>query len=256
MGIAPERTALVTGASRGIGRALTQSLVADGWRVVALARDRGLLGELRDELGPAIIPYVADVTDPKAMAGLGDRLAEVGPGRLDLAVANAGAYTAVGPTWTADPEAWWHDLAVNVRGVQLTLRAVLPGMVAGGHGRVVVLSSGMSTHPTPWSSAYGASKAALNHLVGSVAGELAGTGVGIFAISPGMVATEMTQWPEELLAFRPDLRDLAPSAFLPTTRASDLVRELASGRLDALTGRFIHVRDDLDALLAAAADAT
>lgn len=253
MSDAPQLTALVTGASRGIGRALAQVLVADGWRVVALARNRSLLADLREALGPAIIPFVADVADPTVMAELGDRLAEVEPGRIDLAVANAGAYTAVGPTWTADPEAWWNDVMVNVRGVHLTLRAVLPGMVASGHGRVVVLSSGMSLHPTPWSSAYGASKATVNHLVGSVAAELAGTGVSIFAISPGMVATDMTRWPEELLALRPDLRAKTPADFLPATMAAELVLDIASGRLDALSGRFIHVRDDLDALLADAA---
>jgi NAD(P)-dependent dehydrogenase (short-subunit alcohol dehydrogenase family) len=167
-------------------------------------------------------------------------------------IANAGVLAAVGPTWQADPRLWWREFEVNVRGVHTTLAATLPAMVARGSGRVIVVSSGMGRQPSPWSSAYGASKAAVTHLVGSVAEELAGTGVTVFAISPGMVRTDMTDWPDELLAHRPELGGLPESAYLPASVACDLVRELATGRFDALSGRFIHAREDLAALAAEA----
>jgi 3-oxoacyl-[acyl-carrier protein] reductase len=244
--------ALVTGASRGIGRAIAGDLLDGGWRVAALARDADALARLAETSPPGrVLPLVADVTHGPAMAQAFAALAALW--RVpDLVVANAGVFTAVGPTWEVDPDDWWHDFEVNVRGVQATLRDCLPGMIQRGSGRVVVMSSGLGRMPAPWSSAYGASKAAVTHLVSSVAEEAAGTGVSVFAVSPGMVRTDMTQWPEELLAHRPDLAAMPESAYLPVTAACGLVRDLATGRFDVLSGRFIHVRDDREAMLARA----
>lgn len=246
--------ALVTGASRGIGRAVAEDLIARGWLVAALARDADALAGLAASSPESVLPLVADVTDSTAMAQAMAALIAIWH-TPDLVVANAGALTAVGPTWEVDPDQWWHDMEVNVRGVFTTLRDVLPNMVVRGSGRVIIMSSGMGRFPSPWTSAYGASKAAATHLASSIAAELAGTGVSAFAISPGMVRTEMTQWPEALVARRPDLAALPDSAFTPVTEATRLVAELAGGRFDALSGRFIHVRDDRAALLAAAGSA-
>jgi NADP-dependent 3-hydroxy acid dehydrogenase YdfG len=247
------RVALVTGASRGIGRAITVDLVEHGWRVATLARDAEALARVVHEC-PAdrILPLVADVTDAPAMAEASTAL--VTRWRApDLVVANAGVFTAVGPTWEVDPDAWWHEVEVNVRGVHTTVRDALPAMIARGSGRIVIVSSGLGRIPSPWSSAYGASKAAVMHLASSLAGELAGTGVRVFAISPGIVRTDMTRWPNELLVHRPDLAQLPDSAFMPTSAVAELVRDLASGRFDALSGHFLHVRDDREAMLAEAA---
>ncbi len=243
--------ALVTGASRGIGRAIAEDLIGRGWMVAALARDADELAALAAASPESVLPLVADVTDSTAMAQAMAALTAIWR-TPDLVVANAGALTAVGPTWEADPDQWWHDMEVNVRGVFTTLRDVVPNMVERGSGRVIIMSSGMGRFPSPWTSAYGASKAAATHLASSVAAELAGTGVCAFAISPGMVRTEMTQWPDALLAHRPELATLPDSAFMPVSEATRLVAELAGGRFDALSGRFIHVRDDREALLAAA----
>ena len=244
--------AMVTGASRGIGRALVEDLVARGWRVAALGRDVDLLAGLAGQAPPdRVLPLVADVTDGTAMAQAVAALHALWR-TPDLVVANAGSLTAVGPTWETDPDQWWHDLEVNVRGVFTTIRDVVPAMVARGSGRIVVMSSGMGRFPSPWTSAYGASKAAVSHLVSSLAAELAGTGVSAFAISPGMVHTDMTRWSDALIAHRPDLAQMPDSAYLPASAAAQLVSDLASGRFDALSGRFIHVRDDREALLAAA----
>jgi NADP-dependent 3-hydroxy acid dehydrogenase YdfG len=243
---------MITGASRGIGRALAEDLLSRGWRVAALGRDVELLSSLAAASTPdQVLPLVADVTDRTAMAQAVAALHAIWR-TPDLVVANAGALTAVGPTWAADPDEWWHDMEVNVRGVFTTMRDVVPAMVARGSGRIVVMASGMGRYPSPWTSAYGASKAAAAHLVSSVAAELAGTGVSVFAISPGMVHTDMTRWSDALIAHRPDLAQMPESAYLPTSAAAHLVSDLASGRFDALSGRFIHVRDDREALLAKA----
>ncbi|MCU0262675.1 MAG: SDR family oxidoreductase [Candidatus Nanopelagicales bacterium] len=242
--------AMITGASRGIGRALAEDLVARGWKVAALGRDIDLLSGLAAESPPdQVLPLVADVTDGTAMAQAVAALHAIWR-TPDLVVANAGVLTAVGPTWEADPDQWWHDMEVNVRGVFTTMRDVVPAMVARGSGRVVVMGSGMGRFPSPWTSAYGASKAAAAHLVSSAAQELAGTGVSVFAISPGMVHTGMTQWSEALIAHRPDLAQMPESAYMPVSAATHLVIDLASGRFDALSGHFIHVRDDRELMLA------
>ena len=244
--------AMITGASRGIGRVLAEDLLSRGWRVAALGRDVELLSGLAAASPPdRVLPLVADVTDGTAMAQAVAALHAIWR-TPDLVIANAGSLTAVGPTWEADPDQWWHDMEVNVRGVFTTMRDVVPAMVARGSGRVVVVASGMGRFPSPWTSAYGASKAAAAHLASSVAAELAGTGVSVFAISPGMVHTDMTRWSDALIVHRPDLAHLPESAYLPPSAAAHLVADLASGRFDALSGRFIHVRDDREALLAAA----
>lgn len=245
--------ALVTGASRGIGRAIAEDLVGRGWRVAGLARDADALAELAAQ-SPAgmVLPLVADVTDGPAMAEAFAALVALWRAP-DLVVANAGSLAGVGPTWDVDPDLWWRDVEVNLRGVQLTMRDALPAMLARGQGRLVVMSSGMGRSPSPWTSAYGASKAAVTHLAASVAGELGSSGVTVFAISPGMVHTDMTDWPDALLVHRPELAEVPDSAYLPTDAVAALVRDIASGRLDALSGRFIHVRDDREAMLAEAA---
>lgn len=242
-------TALVTGASRGIGRAITEDLLAHGWRVAALVRNPDTMTDLATDHPGRVLTLVADVRDRSAMVHAGSALmSQWQP--PDLVVANAGVLAAVGPTWQTDPDQWWREFEVNVRGVYTTLHEVLPDMVARGSGRIVVMSSGLGQHPSPWQAAYGASKAAVTHLVSSLAQELAGTGVAVFAISPGMVATDMTAWPDELLVHRPDLADLPDSAYLPVSRATSAIRDLASGRFDALSGRFIHARADREQMLA------
>jgi 3-oxoacyl-[acyl-carrier protein] reductase len=237
--------ALVTGATRGIGRSLVEHLVAGGWELAALGRREDAVRELGSALGERVTPYVADVTD-------GPRMAEVAAaaGDLDLVVANAGALLGAGTLWESDPEAWWAGVEVNLRGVYLTLRAVLPQMIERGTGRIVVLASGIGTEPSPYDTGYGASKAAVLQLASSVQVELEGTGVRVFPVSPGMVQTDMTRFPDELTRHVPEMADIPDDRFTPVDLLLGLVDEIASGRLDPLAGRFVHARDDRDRLLA------
>jgi NADP-dependent 3-hydroxy acid dehydrogenase YdfG len=195
-----------------------------------------------------VLPLVADVTDVVAMAEASAALAALW--RIpDLVIANAGVLRAVGRTWEVDTDIWWQELAVNLLGVTNTIHVTVPGMNARGSGRFIAISSGMGSKASPWSSAYGASKAAVTHLVSSLGAELADRGVTAFAISPGMVRTEMTQWPPELLGLMPELAGLPDNAFMAIELVGDLVMDLSSGRFDPLSGRFIHVKDDREALL-------
>ncbi|MCW2615293.1 MAG: short-chain dehydrogenase, partial [Frankiales bacterium] len=195
-----------------------------------------------------------DATDAGAVADAVRRTeAELGP--VDLLLANAGAFAAGGRLWELDPDLWWRDVEVNLRGPAVALHAVLAGMVARGSGRVVVMGSGFGTAPTPGASAYAASKTAVMRLVDTVAAELAGTGVLLFAVSPGMVPTDMTHgFPEGFLALRPDLREPAPEAWTPPTAFTALLLRIAAGEADPLHGRFLRARDDLADALASVGD--
>jgi NAD(P)-dependent dehydrogenase (short-subunit alcohol dehydrogenase family) len=111
----------------------------------------------------------------------------------------------------------------------------------------------MGAVPTASASAYSTSKAAVLRLVDTVAVELAGTGVVVLAVSPGMVPTDMTRgFPEGFLQVRPELRDPPPGAWREAGAFTGLLLRIAAGELDPLHGRFVHVRDDVDELLVAA----
>ena len=165
-----------------------------------------------------------------------------GLGPVDLLVNNAGTGGTGGLTWDKDPAAWWRVFEVNVLGAFHCARAVLPGMCERGAGRIVNVASNAAFNPleagdTRIDSAYQASKAALVRLTESLAAEARPSGVSVFAISPGMVKTAMTE------AVFTDLWD-EPGLWTPPERTAALVAFLASGALDELSGRYVHARND------------
>ena len=245
--------ALVTGGGRGIGRTIARTLTAAGYAVAITGRSAGPLDEAV-AAGDAALALPGDASVRADVEAAFARTEEL-LGPIDLVVANAGRFSAAGPVWESDPDDWWRDVEVNLRGPQLALWAALSTMVPRGTGRVVVLGSGIGAEGAPHASAYSVSKAGVLRLVESVAGELPGTGVAVFAISPGLVATDMTQFPEAFLAHYPDWRDIAQRDGIPPERAAELIRLLATGDYDALSGRFVRLNVDLDVARAAAAAA-
>jgi NAD(P)-dependent dehydrogenase (short-subunit alcohol dehydrogenase family) len=235
-----KRVAVVTGASRGIGLALTERLAAAGRTVVALARSQPGLDAVSARTGA--LGLVVDVSDPMAVAEVFARIV-ADHGVPDLLVNNAGL--SGGSALTTDlPESdWWRVMEVNVRGTYLCTRAVLPGMVARGSGRIVNLSSGAATFPVgldndgELTSAYMASKAAVNRFTEAVAGECYAEGVRVFALSPGMVKTDMTA---EAFAHIWD----DDGVWTPVERCLDLIGDIDAGRLDALSGRYLRAALD------------
>ena len=224
--------ALVTGGGRGIGADIARELAGDGWSVVVAARSRDQIEGVAAEVGGRAVEVdVADRTSVDAM------IAEVGD--VDLLVANAGIGGRDGHTWELDPEEWWSVLEVNVLGVHLCCRAVIPGMLERGRGRIVITGSGASYLPGASSTPYPTSKAAVCRYAETLANELRGR-IPVFVISPGLVQTEMTAG---------NFPDDAP--WTPPELAPQLVRVLASGRADALAGRYIHAEhDDIEDLIA------
>jgi len=151
---------------------------------------------------------------------------------IDLLVANAGI-AMWEDSWETDPAEWWRIVEVNVLGAYLTCRLALPGMIERGSGRIVITGSGSSYLPGSTSSAYNASKAAVGRFGESLAKQVEPHGVKVFVISPGLVRTEMT-----------DGRFPDDAPWTPPELAPRLVLELASGRFDALSGRYLHAEHD------------
>ena len=225
--------ALVTGGGRGIGAGISRALADDGWDVVVGARSREQVEAVADEIGGEWVQV--DVADRRSV-----ERAVAEAGEVDLLVANAGLGNQDGATWEVDPADWWRVFEVNVLGVHLCCRAVIPGMLERGGGRIVITGSGAAYLPPLGSSrtAYPASKAAVCRYGETLAAELAGR-IPVFFFSPGLVDTEMTK----------DFPRDAP--WTPPELAPELVRKLASGRYDALAGRYLHAEhDDVDELLA------
>jgi 3-oxoacyl-[acyl-carrier protein] reductase len=234
-----EGVALVTGGGRGIGAAIAHELAAAGARVALMARTSSQVESVARDVGG--LALVADVRDEgQVRAGL-DR-AEAELGGVTLLVNNAGAGGAPQPSWEFEPREWWRVFEVNVLGAFLATRAVLPRMIARGGGRVVSVGSGAGYGAPrgvlPLGSCYGASKAALGRFTELLAAEAAPHGVSAFVVSPGYVRSEMTE------TFPPG------SPWTSPARTARLVRVLASGRADALSGRYIHTEhDDIEDLI-------
>ena len=234
------RVAVVTGASRGIGRALTERLRATGMTVAAIARSETDLNDVAAQTGA--VPFVLDVADPTAVEEVFGRI-EGEFGVPDLLVNNAGVSGASGGTWELSQRDWWQVLEINVRGTYLCTRAVLAPMMARGSGRIVNISSGAATFPvgldndSVMNSAYLASKAAVNRFTEAVAGECFNAGVRVFSLSPGKVKTDMTAG---IFADQWDDAD----TWTPVDKALDLITDLDGGLLDALSGRYFRAAID------------
>ncbi len=244
--VPPSRTALVTGAARGLGRALALGLAADGVAVALLGRRRDALAPVvaeAEEHGVRAVAVEADVRSwPAVERAVADAVAALGT--LDLLVNNAGVVDPVEvPVWEADPQDWWDVVETDLRGPFHCVRAVVPGMLAAGGGRVVDLSSGAGARDRPEYSAYCAAKAGLARIGGAV--HLAGAERGLrsFEISPGVVRTDMTA------SMR--MHD-GRTEWTAVEDVVDLVTAAARGELDAWSGCYLRAGDDTPLRLAAA----
>jgi 3-oxoacyl-[acyl-carrier protein] reductase len=228
--------ALVTGGGRGVGAGIARELAAAGMTVAVSARTRNEVEEVAAEIGGFAV--VADVSSRESVAEMCDQVeAVLGP--IDLLVCNAGRALWEPSAWEVDSDEWWNVFEVNVLGAYLCCRAVIPRMIERGRGRIVNTGSGAAYLPGQRSTAYGASKAALYRFGDGLASQLKRHGIPLFTISPGLVKTEMTKD-----IFSED----AP--WTPPEHAPRLVRVLASGRADKLTGRYIHAEhDDIEDLI-------
>jgi NAD(P)-dependent dehydrogenase (short-subunit alcohol dehydrogenase family) len=187
------KTALVTGASRGIGAAVAKSLAAKGAHVIALARTVGGLEELDDEikkLGGAATLVPADLRDYDGLDRMGAALFERFK-KLDILVGNAGQLGAISPLGHVDQKVWDETMAVNVTANWRLIRSLDPLLRASDAGRAVFVTSGASTKANAYWGPYAVSKAALDMLVRTYAAETAKTRVKVNLFNPGPIRTRM-----------------------------------------------------------------
>jgi len=247
------KTALVTGAGRGIGRALAFGLAAQGARLVLLARSADQLTQTAEGLAaagaadPLVVP--ADVGDDRQLRAAVTAARARGP--VDILINNAAIVEPLGPTDRLGAADIRRAFDVNVVAVIALSGALLPAMVEAGWGRIVNISSGIAARPGSMigGTTYAAAKAALEAHTVNLAAELAGTGVTVNAYRPGGVETAMQAWirgqdPARIGTALHDqfTRSYASGALLsPGQSAASLIARLGTGA----TGQIWDVADDL-----------
>lgn len=188
------RTAIITGASRGIGRAIATLFADEGANVTLVARSADALDDVFEEItrgGGRALVVAADVTADDAPAQIVDRtLAEFGG--LDVLVNNAGGNSFMAPLETMRFSGWRKTMALNVDSTVRLIQAALPPMIAGGRGSIINVSSVTGLRGSPLMSHYGAAKAAVISLTQSLGIELATQGVRANSLVPGWIETDLT----------------------------------------------------------------
>jgi NAD(P)-dependent dehydrogenase (short-subunit alcohol dehydrogenase family) len=252
-------TAIITGAGRGFGRAIALRFAAEGAAVTVTARTRSQIESTAAEIksaGGRAFAIPGDVTRREDVARVVQAATETfGP--PTLLVSNAGLPGPFGPIGVVDPDVWWASQAVHVRGPLLFASAVLPHMQKLGGGRIIVIASRGGNEIAASLSAYCVGKGTQIRLAQHLAAEGGEHGVRAFAIEPGTVITDMAEdtmaspdaqrWlPHMIEALRQiKAQDNAAEGF---ARCATMCVKLASGRYDALSGRYLTPEDDFDAL--------
>lgn len=252
---------MVTGAAGGLGRAMAEALHAAGAQLVLTTRDAGSIPRAAAGLdrGPEVVTAAADVTDDAELAKA-VTLATERLGGIDVLVNNAGVPGPAGPAWENDAAQWWHAMEVNLGGALAACRAVVPGMVERGRGRIVTISSHAGHTRWPYVSAYSVSKAAVNKLTENMAIELLPHGISAFSYHPGIVDVGLgaatatpdsdDPWQRRVSSWIESQRRSGRNT--PVDEALANLLRLIRGEADALTGRYLTYQDDLAALVAAA----
>lgn len=263
-GVLNNQVAIVTGAGRGFGKAIALRLAAEGAAVTVTARTRSQIEETAKAItsgGGRALAVPGDVTRREDVARVVERTAaQFGP--VSLLVSNAGHGGPYGPIGFVDPDEWWASQALHVRAPLLFASAVLPGMHERGGGHIIIVASRGGVEVAPSLSAYCVGKATQIRFAQHLAAEGQEHHVAVFAIEPGTVITDMAEatlaspdaqrWLPHMLATLKEIKaNSDPQAGL--ARCAEMCVKLASGRYDTLSGRYLTVDNDLDALLRAAA---
>lgn len=252
--------ALITGGSQGLGKAIAEQFLAEGANVVLCARSEKDLNSTRTELATKfssqkILSKACDVSnEPQVNELIAFTLRELGS--IDALVLNAGVYGPMGPTESVDLNEWRRAIDINLFGVLLPCRAIIPHFKKAGRGKIVVLSGGGATNPLPNISSYAASKAAVVRLMETLAEELRPHHVDVNAIAPGALATRLV---DEVLAAGPDKVGAAffeknkqwkEKGATPLELGAKLAVYLASAESNGITGKLISAQWDPWAKLA------
>jgi len=250
-----DRTALITGGSQGLGKAIAEQFVREGASVVICARDEKVLSEARIDLtksagpGQKVLARRCDVSSEEEVAELAAfALKELGS--VQVLVNNAGIYGPMGPTETIPLKEWTRSIEINLYGVLLPSRALIPQFKKAGSGKIIFLSGGGATNPLPNISSYAAAKAAVVRLMETLAEELRPYHVDVNAIAPGALNTRFL---DEVLAggkqavgeaFYTKALKQRESGGVPLEKGAALCVYLASAQSDGITGKLISAQWD------------
>jgi NAD(P)-dependent dehydrogenase (short-subunit alcohol dehydrogenase family) len=249
---APGRVAIVTGANRGIGRAITVALAAGGFVVAASARDpASLAGTVTDagEAGGTAVPFACDVRDEASVAKMAAGAQALGP--VHAVVANAGVAGPTLPLHEITLEDWRDTLATDLDGVFLTFRAFIPGMIERRDGSLIAISSMTGKRPLHGRTPYAAAKMGVIGLIRTLATELGPYRIRVNTVCPGPVAgPRMDQVVRDQAAIRGITEEQARAALTGASPLGRMVEAaevaaacafLASGGAAAVTGEDLNV---------------
>ena len=247
--------ALITGGSQGLGKAIAEQFVREGASVVLCARNAKELAATRDDLaklasaGQKVLVKACDVSSEAQINELVSfSLAELGS--LQALVLNAGVYGPMGPTESVDLAEWRRAIDINLFGVLLPCRALIPHFKSVRRGKIVVLSGGGATNPLPNISCYAASKAAAVRLMETLAEELREFKVDVNAVAPGALKTRLI---DQVLAagaktvgaaFFAKNKKWAEEGATPLELGASLCVYLASQESDGITGKLLSAQWD------------
>ena len=244
------RTALITGASQGIGLATARAYVQAGASVLLCARDARALEKTREEIaavagpGQLVLARGMDVSRRAEVEGLAAFALQSFP-QLHILVNNAGVYGPKGQIEDVDWDEWVNAIEINLLGSVLMCRAVLPHFKAHRYGKIVQLSGGGATNPLPRISAYAASKAAVVRFAESLAEEVRADRIDVNAIAPGALNTRLL---DEVLEAGPGkvgqpfydrMREQKAQGGTPLEKGASLATFLGSAASDGITGKLI-----------------
>lgn len=248
------RNAIITGASQGLGKVIAEHFLREGANVVICARSRPELAATKNELAnifpnQKVLAHVCDVSNEGQVNEVVDfALQEFGS--VQVFVANAGVYGPMGPTESVSLEEWRQALDINLFGVLLPCRALIPHFKKATYGKIVVLSGGGATNPLPNISCYAASKAAAVRLMETLAEELREFKVDVNAVAPGALKTRLVDQvlaagPEKVgKAFFAKNKKWAEEGATPLELGASLCAYLASQESDGITGKLISAQWD------------
>ncbi len=242
--------AIVTGASRGLGREIVKHLTATGFAVAAVARDSVGLRETCEISGGDATPYIADLSKLEELPSLIYRITDDHAGAIDVLVNNAAVQGPMGLFDEQNFDDWKRVYDANLFAPMRLCQLVLPLMRKRNHGKIINLSGGGATAPRPHVTAYAGSKCAMARLTETLAVEYKPFGIDINAVAPGAMNTQMLQ--QTLAANLPFEHDKAihqqQTGGAPPAKAAELIAWLASAASDGITGKLIsavwdHWRD-------------
>ena len=247
--------ALITGSSQGLGKAIAEHFLREGANVVLCARDEKALFATRDELqklaasGQKVRAKACDVSSEPQVNAL-VAFAQTELGSVEILVNNAGIYGPMGPTESVDWQEWTRAIEINLYGVLLPCRALIPHFKQAGRGKIVILSGGGATNPLPNISTYAASKAAVVRLMETLAEELKPHHVDVNAVAPGALKTRLVDevlkaGPEKVgAAFFAKNQKWAEEGATPLELGAGLCVYLASKESDGITGKLLSAQWD------------